>query len=301
MRRIGVLTIFSEADSEPNAWLKVFQHELQKLGWEPGRNIQFETRLAGADAQRLQTGAAELIAMKPDVIFAATAPALAALARETRATPIVFVQVSDPVKLGFVSSLARPGGNMTGIVNFEHQIGGKWLDLLKDTAPGRNRVAVLFEAENPSQPAYLQAIEAAAPSFGMQVTRVGVRNAAEIEHAVHAFAQQPNGALLVAPNSVAIRYGGVIIDLAARSRLPAIYPYRFFAERGGFISYGADLADAYGKAASYVDRILRGANAADLPVQLTSKFELVVNLNTAKALGLTIPEPFLQQADEVIE
>jgi putative ABC transport system substrate-binding protein len=239
--------------------------------------------------------------MTPDVLFAAASPALVALNRETRSLPIVFVQVSDPVKLGFVASLARPGGNITGFVNFEHPIGGKWLDLLKDTAPGRTRVAVIFDPDNPSQPAYLQAIEAAAPSFGVQLTRAEVRNAAEIEHAINAFAQQPNGALLVAPNAVTILHRDLIIALAARHRLPAVYPYRFFATSGGFISYGVDLRELYRQAASYVDRILKGAKPGDLPIQLASKFELVVNLKTAKALGLTIPEPFLQHADEVIE
>jgi putative ABC transport system substrate-binding protein len=211
------------------------------------------------------------------------------------------VQVSDPVKLGFVTSLARPGGNVTGFANFEHPIGGKWLELLKDTAPGRSRVAVILDPENPSQIAYWEAIEAAAPSFGVQLTRAEVRDAAEIERAINAFAQQPNGALLVAPNAITILHRDLIIALAAQHRLPAVYPYRFFATSGGFISYGIDLPSLYRQAASYVDRILKGTKPGDLPVQLASKFELIVNLKTAKALGLTIAEPFLQHADEVIE
>jgi ABC-type uncharacterized transport system substrate-binding protein len=239
--------------------------------------------------------------MKPDVLLANATPTLAALNRETRSLPIVFTQVSDPVKLGFVANLARPGGNVTGFAHFEHPIGGKWLELLKDTAPGRKRVAVVFDPDNPSQGAYLQAIEAAAPSFGVQLTRADVRDAAEIEHAVDAFAQQPNGALLVAPNTQTIVHRDLIIAPAMRHRLPAVYPYRFFANSGGFISYGVDLPYLYGQAASYVDRILKGVKPGDLPVQLASKFELVVNLRTAKALGLTIPEAFLQRADEVIE
>jgi putative tryptophan/tyrosine transport system substrate-binding protein len=226
---------------------------------------------------------------------------LAPLQRQTRSVPIVFVQVSDPVKLGFVANLARPGGNITGFANFEHPIGGKWLELLKDTAPGRSRVAVIVDPDNPSQIAYLEAVEAAAPAFGVQLTRADVRNAAELERAIVAFAQQPNGALLVAPNAVTITHRDLIIGLAARHRLPAVYPYRVFAASGGFISYGIDLADGYREAAGYVDRILKGAKPGDLPVQLSSKFELVVNLKTAKALGLTISEPFLQHADEVIE
>jgi putative tryptophan/tyrosine transport system substrate-binding protein len=301
VRRVGVLTAFAESDPEAKAWLRAFQEGLHRLGWEQGRNIRIEYRLPGSDQDRQRTDAAELVGMTPDVLFAASTAALSALNRATRSLPIVFVQVSDPVKLGFVASLARPGGNITGFASFEHRIGGKWLDLLKDTAPGRKRVAIIFDPDNPSQIAYLEAIEAAAPSFGVQLTRADVRNAAEIERAINAFAQQPNGALLVAPNAVTILHRDLIIALAARHRLPVVYPYRFFATNGGFISYGVDLPDLYREAASYVDRILKGAKPGDLPVQLASKLELVVNLKTAKALGLTIPEPFLQHADEVIE
>jgi putative tryptophan/tyrosine transport system substrate-binding protein len=301
MRRIGVLTTLAEADPEPKRWLTAFQVELQKLGWAQGRNISFEYRWPGSDEQRLQSYAAELVKMAPDVIFAATTPALGALHRESRSLPIVFVQVSDPVKLGIVASLARPGGNMTGFITFEYPVGGKWLELLKDTAAGRTRVAVLFDPSNPSASAYLQGVEAAAPSFGVQLTRADVRNATDIERAINDFAQQPNGALVVAPTAATILHRNLIVTLAARHRLPAVYPYRFFASSGGFISYGVDLAEQYRQAAGYVDRILRGANPGELPVQLSSKFELVVNLKTAKALGLTVPEPFLQRADEVIE
>jgi putative ABC transport system substrate-binding protein len=301
MRRIGVLTNLDEADPELKGWLTAFQVELQKLGWAQGRNISFEYRWPGSDEQRLQSSAADLVKAAPDVIFAAATPALVALHRESRSLPIVFVQVSDPVKLGFVASLARPGGNMTGFTTFEYPVGGKWLELLKDTAPGRTRVAVLLDPSNPSGLAYLQGVEAAAPSLGVQLTRADVHNAADIERAINAFAQQPNGALVVAPTAATILHRDLIVTLAARHRLPAVYPYRFFASSGGFISYGVDLAEQYQQAAGYVDRILRGANPGELPVQLSSKFELVVNLKTAKALGLTIPEPFLQHADEVIE
>ena len=302
MRLVGVLTSLAESDPEAKAWLAAFQEELQKLGWGQGRNIRINYRWAGGDEHRLQTYAAELVGAAPDVLFAVSVPPLEALNRKTRSLPIVFTQVSDPVKLGFVPNLARPGGNVTGFANFEHPIGGKWLELLKDTAPGRSRVAVMLDPDNPkSQIAYWQGIEAAAPSFGVQLTRTDVRNTAEIERAINAFAQQPNGALLVAPNAVTILHRDLIIALAARHRLPAIYPYRFFAASGGFVSYGVDLPYLYRQAASYVDRILKGAKPGDLPVQLASKFELVVNLKTAKALGLTIPEPFLQHADEVIE
>ena len=301
MRRIGVLTNLDEADPELKGWLTAFQVELQKLGWAQGRNISFEYRWPGSDEQRLQSSAADLVKAAPDVIFAAATPALVALYRESRSLPIVFVQVSDPVKLGFVASLARPGGNMTGFTTFEYPVGGKWLELLKDTAPGRTRVAVLLDPSNPSGLAYLQGVEAAAPSLGVQLTRADVHNAADIERAINDFAQQPNGALVVAPTAATILHRNLIVTLAARHRLPAVYPYRFFASSGGFISYGVDLAEQYRQAAGYVDRILRGANPGELPVQLSSKFELVVNLKTAKALGLTIPEPFLQHADEVIE
>jgi putative ABC transport system substrate-binding protein len=300
MRRIGVLTILAENDPEVKAWMAAFQDGLQQLGWTQGRNISIDYRWAGEDRERLRAYAAELVKMSPDVLFAAPTPALAALHRETRSLPIVFAQVSDPVKLGLVANLARPGGNITGFTTVEHAIGGKWLELIRDTAPGLTRVAIIFEVDNPSQPAYLQAIEAAAPAFGVELTRAGVRNAAEIEGVIDAFARS-KGALIVVPSAVGISHRDLIIALAARHRLPAVYPYRVFARSGGFMSYGVDLTDPYRRAAGYVDRILKGANPGDLPVQLATKFELVVNLKTAKALGLTIPEPFLQHADEVIE
>src|SRR5256886_1230869 len=301
MRRVGVLMSLSESDPEARAWVTALKEGLQRLGWEQDRNVRIDYRWSAGDDQRLRTYAAELVGMAPDVIFAGVTPALAALHQQTRTLPIVLVQVSDPVKLGFVASLAQPGGNMTGFATFEHPIGGKWLELLKDSAPGRARVAVIFDSQVRSQPPYLQAIEAAAPSFGIQLTLADVHNAAEIERAVSAFAQQPNGAMIVVPNPLTILERDRIIMLAARHRLPAVYPYRFFAGSGGLMSYGIDLADQYRRAASYVDLILKGAKPGDLPVQLSAKFELVVNLKTAKALGLTIPEPFLQHADEVIE
>jgi putative ABC transport system substrate-binding protein len=301
MRRIGVLASFDANDPEIKAWLRVFQEELQRLGWQEGRNARIDYRLPGADPARLRADAAELVAMNPDILFAAATPALVALHRETRSVPTVFVQVSDPVKLGFVASLARPGGNITGFANFEYPIAGKWLELLRDTAPGRSRVAVLLQTDNPSQPAYWEAIEAASPSFGVQLTRMDFRSGADVEPAIGAFAQQPNGALLVVPNAVAIRHRDLVIAMAAKHRLPAVYPYRFYAANGGFLSYGIDLPDLYRQAGAYVDRILKGAKPGDLPVQLARKFELVINLKTAKVLGLTIPEPFLQHADEIIE
>jgi putative ABC transport system substrate-binding protein len=278
-----------------------FQEELQRLGWMQGRNISVEHRWAGNNQERLRTYAAELVRMAPDVIFSSGVPALTALHRETSTLPIVFAQVSDPVKLGFVPSLARPGGNITGFAVFEHAIGGKWLEFIKDTAPSTTRVMVIFDPDNPLQAPYLQAIEAAAPSFGIQLTSVGVRNAAEIERTIAAFAQDQKGALIAVPNAVIFLHADLIIALANRHQLPAVYPYRAFASGGGFISYGVDLPDMYRRAAGYVDLILKGTKPGELPIQLPTKFELVVNLRTAKALGLTIPEPFLQHADEVIE
>ena len=218
---------------------------MQKLGWSQGRNLHIDYRWAGGDEQRLRTYAAELVGAAPDVLFAAATPALVALNRETRSLPIVFVQVSDPVQLGFVASLARPGGNITGFTTYEFSIGGKWLELLKDTAPGTRRAAIIFDPENPSQAQYVQAVETSAPAFGMKLTLAPVHSAADVERAIDAFAQQPNGALIVAPNVVTILHRDLIISLAARYHLPAVYPYRFFASDGGFMSYGVDLADTY--------------------------------------------------------
>jgi putative tryptophan/tyrosine transport system substrate-binding protein len=301
IRRIGVLLGFATNDPEPQSWVTALQEGLQKLGWSPGRNLRIDYRWAGGGEQRLPTYAAELVGMVPDVLFAAATPALAALHRETRTVPIVFAGVADPVAQGFVQSLARPGGDITGFTTYEYSIASKWLELLKDTVPGTRRVAVIFHPDNPSQAQYVRAIEASAQSFGVQLTLAGVRNAAEVERAIDAFAQQPNGALIVLPSGPTIDHRDLIISMARRHRLPAVYAYRIFTMAGGFISYGIDLAETYRQAASYVDRILKGAKPGDLPVQLPTKFELVVNLKTAKALGLTIPEPFLQHADEVIE
>jgi putative tryptophan/tyrosine transport system substrate-binding protein len=301
MRRIGVLLGFTEADPEVKTWLAAFEEGLQQLGWGKGRDLRIDYHWAGNDEQRLRRYAADLVETAPDVIFAATGLALVALNRETRSLPIVFVQVSDPVKLGFVETLARPGGNITGFTTFEYSMGGKWLELLKDTTPGSTRIAIIFDPRNPTQAPYVQAIQASAPSFGVQLILASVRDEGEVHRAIDAFAQQPNGALIVVPNIVTILHRELIIALAARHRLPAVYPYRLFATAGGFMSYGIDLAETYRHAASYVDLILKGANAGELPVQLSAKFELVVNLKAAKALGLTIPEPFLQRADEVIE
>jgi ABC-type uncharacterized transport system substrate-binding protein len=301
VRRIGVLMAFSESDPEAQTWLTAFQEGLQRLGWGQGHNIRIDYRWAGADHDRLRTYAAELVGMASDVIIAGATPALAALHRETRTLPLVFEQVSDPVRLGFVASLAHPDSNITGFTNFEHAIGGKWLELLKDTAPGTIRAGVIFALDHPSQAAYLQAIETAAPSFGVHLTLADVGDAADIERAINEFAHEPKGALIVLPSDVSIVHRDLIILLAARYRMPAVYPYRFFTRGGGFISYGVDLVDQYRRAASYVDRILKGEKPADLPVQAPTKYELVINLKTAKALGLEVPPSLLARADEVIE
>jgi putative tryptophan/tyrosine transport system substrate-binding protein len=301
MRRIGVLTVVDRSDPEAKTWVTALEQRLHQLGWEQGRNVRIDYRWAGGDEQRLATYAAELVAAAPDVLFSAGTPSLTALGRQTRSLPIVFVQVPDPVKLGFAASLARPGGNITGFTTYEYSMGGKWVELLKDTAPRTIRLAVIVDPANPSHPQYVQELEVSAASLNMPVTIASLRGAADIEAAIGEFARQPDGALVVLPSAAAILHRDLIITLAARHRLPAVYPYRFFATGGGLMSYGIDLVDTYRRAASYIDLILKGAKPGELPVQLSAKFELVVNLKTGKALGLTIPEPFLQRADEVIE
>lgn len=300
-RRIGVLLPFADDDPDAKTWLAAFQQGLQALGWEQGRNIEIEYRWTAGDPTRRTSYAVELAGIGFDLLFVTGSPELGELHRQTAMTPIVFAQVSDPVKLGILANLARPGGNITGYVNFEHSVGAKWLSLLKDTTPNVNRVAVIFDPRNLAMPSYLEAVKVAAPSFGISLTLADVRNATDIEHAITSFAQYPNGGMVVVPNAPTILHRDLIIGLAARYKLPAIYGYRLFTRSGGFISYGVDLADQYRQAASYVDRILKGAKPGDLPVQLPTKYELIVNLKTAKGLGLTLPEAFLQTADEVIE
>jgi putative ABC transport system substrate-binding protein len=301
MRRIGVLVVFAETDPVARFQISAMVQELQDLGWTEGRNVRLDYRWNAAERSQALALATELAAMSPDLIVACGGPPAAALAQTTRSVPVVFVQVIDPIALGIVASLARPGGNITGFTNFELTMAGKWLEALKDIAPRISRGVVVFDPENPASPLYLRAVENAAASFGMQLVRAGVRDAGGIERAVEAFAGQANGALIVLPNAVTQFHLQLTIALAARYRLPAIYPYRFYPASGGLMSYGVDLVDLYRRSASYIDRVLKGAKPADLPVQQPTKFELVINLKTAKALGLTIPEPFLQRADEVIE
>ena len=300
MRRVGVLMVFAESDPEGQARAKAFQQKFQDLGWTDGRNVRIEYRWV-SDLDRIRTFAAELVRQTPDVILAYSNPVLAALRRETRSIPIVFVQVTNPVGGGFVASLAHPGGNITGFSQYEFAIGGKWLDTLKEIAPDTKRVAVILNPDNPTASGYLGAIEAVAPSLGVQVTPTAGRDAADIESAIEAFARGPDGGVIVLPDLVAYRNRELFVALAARYRLPAVYPVRLFATKGGLLSYGVDQINESRQAASYVDRILKGEKPADLPVQAPIKFELVINLKTAEALGLKVPPTLLTRADEVIE
>jgi ABC-type uncharacterized transport system substrate-binding protein len=301
VRRIGVLVPFSENDPEVQARLAAFKQRLQDLGWTDGRNVRIDYRFTGENTERIRIGAVELVAVAPDVIVVYANTAVAVLRQATRDIPIVFVQVSDPVGSGFVASLARPGGNLTGFHNFETAIGGKWLEVLKEIAPGVRRVAVVHNPDVAVNVAFLRAAEAASTSLGVTVTAAGVRAAADIESALTAFAREPNGGLVVAPNPINSTSRELIIASAARLGLPSIYPYRYYPASGGLASYGFDQIEQSWGAASYVDRILRGANPAELPVQLPTKYQLVINLKTAKALGLEMSLQLQQRADEVIE
>ncbi len=301
MRRIGVLSPLAADDPEGQARIAAFLQGLQELGWTVGRNVQIEYRWGARDADRNRTSAAELVALAPDVILANGTFITAALQQATRTVPIVFVQVTDPVGGGFVESLARPGGNATGFTQFEYGMSGKWLELLKQIAPSATRAAVVRDPSNPAGSAQFGAIQSVAPSFGVELRPVDVRDAGDIERGVTAFARSSNGGLIVTSSALAIIHREPIITLAARHRLPAVYPYRLFVTVGGLISYGPDTIDPYRRAAGYVDRILRGAKPADLPVQAPTKYELVINLKTAKALGLDVPPMLLARADGVIE
>jgi putative ABC transport system substrate-binding protein len=301
LRRIGFVTVNDESDPEAQLMVAAFRKGLEEFGWTDGRNIRIDYRFGGGDATLMPKLAKELVELRPDMIVAATTTAATAVRQLTLSIPIVFVQVPDPVAAGFVTNLARPDGNITGFTNFEFSIGGRWLQVIKECAPGVSRVAVVFDPANPAWAAYMRTIETAAPSFNVHLTPAGVRNAAEIETNFTAFAREPNGALVVLPSPVNTQQRETIIAMAARHRLPAVYPYRYFVTNGGLMSYGVDLPDLYKQAASYVDRLLKGAKPADLPVQLPTKFEFIINLKTAKALGLTVPSSLLATANEVIE
>jgi putative ABC transport system substrate-binding protein len=302
VRRIGVLMASAADDSESQARIVAFLQGLQQLGWADGRNVRIDTRWATTNADDIRRHAAELAALAPDVILSATGTStVAPLLQATRTVPIVFVVVIDPVGAGFVASLARPGGNATGFLMFEYGLSGKWLELLKQIAPGVTRAAVLRDPAIASGIGQFAAIQAVAPSLGVELSAVDARDAPEIERAVTAFARSGNGGLIVTASPEATRHRDLIITLAARHRLPAVYPNRYYAADGGLISYGPDMLDQYRRAAGYVDRILKGEKPADLPVQAPTRYELVINLKTAKALGLDIPTTVLSRADEVIE
>jgi putative ABC transport system substrate-binding protein len=301
MRRIGVLMNFAADDSESQRRITAFVQGLGQLGWTDGRNVRIDTRWAAGDADRFRKSSAELVALAPDVILASGASSAGPLLQATRAIPVVFVNAADPVGAGFVQSLARPGTNATGFMNIEYGQSGKWLELLKQIAPGVTRAAVLRDPTIPAGIGQLAAIQAVAPSFGVDLRPLDVRDAAEIERTITEFAHSSNGGLIVTTSTLAGVHRDLIIALAARHRLPAVYPYRYDVVSGGLISYGPDSVEPFRRAADYVDRILKGEKPGDLPVQAPTKYELVINLKTAKTLGFALPHSLLGRADEVIE
>jgi putative ABC transport system substrate-binding protein len=300
-RRIGFLTYLKENDPQSKIYLDAFVQALQKLGWTVGRNVRIDNRWTGGDAERVRKYAAELIALAPDVILVAGGSHVGPLQRATPTIPIVFVEVSDAVGGGFVKSLAKPGGNATGFTVFEYDISAKWLELLKQIASHMTRTAVLRDPNNPSGTGQFGAIQAVAPSLGVEASPIGLNGAREIEDGLNEFGRVPNGGVIVTPNGLAIVHRQLIIRTTARMKLPAIYPFRFFVVDGGLISYGPDVVDQYRRAAGYVDRILKGQKPADLPVQRSAKVDLAINLKTARALGLTVPQNLLTSADAVIK
>jgi putative tryptophan/tyrosine transport system substrate-binding protein len=302
MRRIGVLVSAVEGDPRGLEYVTAFAQGLAELGWTVGRNVRIEYRWGGGDLDRFRRYAAELVALAPDVVLASSGSIVGAFQQASRTVPIVFVNTIDPVGGGWVESLSRPGTNATGFASFEFSMSGKWLELLKEIAPGVKRVAVIRDPLVPAGSGGLAAIQTVAPSLGVELTPVGVRDAGEIEHAIADFARGPNGGLiLVGPTSSVQRHRDLIVALAARHRLPAVYANRLFVTGGGLISYAPDSFEQYRRAAGYVDRILKGEKPADLPVQAPTKYELVINLKTAKSLGLIVPPSLLARADEVIE
>jgi ABC-type uncharacterized transport system substrate-binding protein len=299
VHRIGVLMNLAAEDPESQRRVTAFVQGLQELGWADGRNVRIETRWGASDAERNRRYAAELVALAPDVILAAGTPVLVALQRETRSIPIVFATIVDPVGAGFAERLSRPGGNATGFTLFEYAISGKWLELLKELSPNLTRVAVIRDPAITQGIGQFAAIQAVSPPFGVELIPIGAREK-EIETGLERFAQELNGGLIVTAGSTAIRRDW-IIALAARYRLPAVYPFRYHPVSGGLMSYGPNTVEPYRRAAGYVDRILKGESPAELPVQHPTKYELVINIKTAKALGLEVPPTLLARADEVIE
>jgi putative ABC transport system substrate-binding protein len=303
MRRIGLITNLAADDAEAQARNAAFLQALQQLGWTSGNNVRIDFRFGAGDAERNRRYASELVDFAPDVIVATGSPVIEPLRQVTRSVPIIFLQITDPVGAGLVASLARPGGNMTGFTNYEYGMSGKWLELLKEVAPRLARLLVLREAGSVSGIGQLAAIQALAPLLGVEFRPADVRDASEIERDLSEFARGSHGerGLLVTASGLAIVHRQLIVALAARHMLPAVYPLRFYVPDGGLIAYGADTIDPYRRAAAYVDRILKGEKPADLPVQSPTKYELAINLKTAKALGLTVPNTLLARADEVIE
>lgn len=300
MRRVAILMGLAEDDPETKARLEKFRADIEKLGWSEGRNVHIEIRFApaGANAQAL---AKQLIALQPDVILAHSAQVADVVQRETRTIPVVFVNVSDPIGAGFIASLARPGGNFTGVLHYEVGIVGKWLAMLKEIAPRVTRAAVVGDPKSPVFNYFVRAAETAGPSLAMEIVSAPVERAADIERSIDSFAHIPNGGLIFPPDITTITHRDLIIAMAARHRLPAIYPFRLFVVKGGLMSYGTDQVTMFGQTASYIDRILRGANPADIPVQAPTKYETTLNLKTAKALDLAVPPGLIVAADEVIE
>jgi len=302
VRRIGVLMMLAAGDPDAQPRVEAFEQGLQKLGWTAGSKLRIEYRWAGGDPGLIRTYAAEIVGFNPDVILANASPALTAILRETNTIPIVFVQMIDPVSRGFVSSLARPGGSITGFTNFEFPMGGKWVETLKEVAPAIMSVTAVFNPETaPYGGSFFQQIRTSATSLALEANQAPVHDAAELERAVADIATKPNGSLIVLPDTFVTVHRDMLVGLASLHRLPAVYPFRYFVTRGGLISYGVDGVDLFRRSADYVDRILRGERAADLPVQAPTKYELVINLKTAKALGLEVPPQLLARADEVIE
>jgi putative ABC transport system substrate-binding protein len=300
MRRVGMLVPYSEGDAEGQAVVAAFQQQLRELGWTEGRNVRFDIRWAGGDPDKARTFAKELIGLTPDVIVPSSNQVTTILQQETRTIPIVFVLVGDPVGSGYVASMAQPGGNITGFAVLENAIAGKWMEALNEIAPSVSRVGFILHPETSANVGLLRAAEAGAPS-GVKLIALGVHNTAEIERAVTAFAAEPNGGLIVAPHAITFANRVILIELADRYRLPAVYAFRNFATSGGLISYGTNPIVMWREGASYVDRILKGVKPADLPAQFPSKYELVINNKTAKTLGLIVPPLMLGRADDIIE
>jgi putative tryptophan/tyrosine transport system substrate-binding protein len=302
MKRVGWLSAgLAENDPESKARKTAFVQSLRELGWTEGQNIQIDYRWGAGNADVTRKYAAELVALAPDVTLGIASQAVSALQQASRTIPIIFVLVPDPIGAGFIDSLARPGGNATGFTTFDYEFGGKWLELLKEIAPGVKRVAVIRDPTNPAGSGQWGAIQSMASSVGLELSSINSRATDEIERAIATFARQPNGGLIMTVSTTAAARRDALVALINRQKLPAVYPYRYYAESGGLASYGPDTIDQYRRAASYVDRVLKGEKPADLPVQASMKFELVINLKTAKALGITVPPAILSRADEVIE